>query len=197
MSLLFETIRIENGRPMHLSWHKQRMERARKEFWSIDDQVRLEDHIHVPPEFQSGLVRCNVYYEKEIHEVNFKNYQKKPIRSLKVIKHDPADYHVKYTDRAFLQSLLDQRGACDEIIIIRNGLVTDTSMSNLIFSDGKSWFTPAKPLLNGTTRERLLAGEKIVSRNIREEDIYNYEGVKLINAMRYPEEEEMINEIMR
>lgn len=65
-------------------------------------------------------------------------------------------------------------------------------MSNLIFFDGRDWVTPANPLLKGTCRNRLLAEGSITGREIAPGDLVNYLGCKLINAMREPEEEELI-----
>jgi 4-amino-4-deoxychorismate lyase len=197
MSLLFETIRIESGIPMYLSWHEARMAVARKEIWGIEASIKLEDILDVPAECSKGLVRCNIYYDQEIQDISFKTYHKKPIRSLKLVRYDPVDYHVKYSDRSVLQSLLEQRGECDEIIIVKHGLITDTSMSNLVFFDGNKWITPARPLLNGTTRQRLLSEGKIFTGEIKPEDLPRFPGVKLINVMRYLEEEEMVTEILR
>jgi 4-amino-4-deoxychorismate lyase len=45
---------------------------------------------------------------------------------------------------------------CDDIIIVRNGFVTDASYANLIFRKGDEWFTPATFLLAGTMRAFLL-----------------------------------------
>jgi 4-amino-4-deoxychorismate lyase len=192
MSLLFETIRISDGKAWHLYWHEMRMNRARQEFWSIRKPINPEEIITIPAEFRTGLVRCNVHYGPEIESVTFKSYVKKPIRSLRLVKSETIDYHVKFFDRLILESLLTLRGDCDDIIIIKNGLVTDTSMSNLIFFDGIDWMTPATPLLAGTCRERLVSEGKITEAIIRSDDLHCYTGVKLINSMRDPDEEEMI-----
>lgn len=192
MSLLFETIRVSEGQVMHLSWHEWRMNHARQELWHIRTPMNLGELIKVPSENRTGLVRCNVHYGPDIELITFKFYDKKPVRSLKLVKSDAIDYHVKYSDRSLLESLLTLRGDCDDIIIIKNGLVTDTSMSNLILFDGTHWMTPAKPLLEGTCRERLLSEGKIREATIRPQDLDQFIGVKLINAMRDPDEEEMI-----
>jgi 4-amino-4-deoxychorismate lyase len=192
MSLLFETIRVSDGEPRHLPWHEMRMNRARRELWNIRKPVILNKLIQVPVEFSSGLVRCNIHYGQDIESISFKSYEKKTIRSLRMVKCDTIDYHVKYFDRSVLESLLALRGNCDDIIIIKRGLVTDTSMSNLIFFDSAKWVTPATPLLAGTCRERLLFEGKITEAIIHPEEVHNYTGVKLINAMRDPGEEEMI-----
>ena len=90
---------------------------------------------------------------------------------------------MKYSDRSLINTLFAQRGTCDEIIIIKNGKVTDCSIGNLIFRQGKKWYTPDSPLLLGTQREKLLQEGKIQERTIFQEDIVNFDEIKIINAM--------------
>ncbi len=192
MFRLFETVRVENGVPLHPEWHEARISRARKELWGIDAPVDLHRLIRVPAGHSEGTVRCNVFYEADSWEVTFRPYHPKVIRSLKMVDAGTIDYHLKYADRRGLEALLALRGEAGEIILVRNGLLTDTSVSNLIFTDGHGWFTPATPLLKGTCRERLLAEGAIAGRDIRPDDLGNYLGCKLINAMRYPDEGPLI-----
>jgi 4-amino-4-deoxychorismate lyase len=192
MSLLFETIRISGGVPMHLGWHNLRVNRSRNEFWDRPDPIDLHPLIKIPGEFRTGLVACNVYYGKEIGQITFRKYLKKEIRTLRLVDSGGIDYHVKYTDRSGLDLLMSKRGECDDIVIVKNGYLADTSISNLVFFNGTDWITPEKPLLAGVTRERLLAEGRIRTGNIRVTDLDQYMGCKLINAMRYPEEETLI-----
>lgn len=193
MSLLFETVRIAHGVPQHLSWHEKRMERALKEFWDDNRRIVLRDLIRVPGEFRKGIVRCNIAYGPFLEEVTFKHYEKKPVRSLRLVTCNEIDYHVKYSDRSFLEKLLEQRGECDEVLIVKEGFITDTSMSNVIFLERDDWITPSTPLLGGTTRERLLAAGQLSEKRITPADLPRFSGCKLINAMRLPEEEELIS----
>ena len=192
MCRLFETIRIENGQPRHLQWHEIRIKQARRELWGVPEGLGLEKIIKVPAEFTVGTVRCNVIYDKEYTDITYKIHEKRPVSNLKLIYPDSFDYHVKYFDRTALEALFAQRGECDDIIIIKDGFITDTSVSNLIFYDGFRWYTPSHPLLEGTCRARLIAGEKIIPLDIRPEDLQKYQGCKLISAMREPQEEKMI-----
>jgi 4-amino-4-deoxychorismate lyase len=192
MSRFFETIRIDDGVPLNLAWHEQRMEKTMAEFRTMNKRIRLMDLLTIPPDFSTGIVRCNVIYSREIEDVVFKPYFKKIIRSLKLVHNDMLDYHVKYTDRTTLEILLAGKGDCDEVLIVKHGLITDTSMSNIIFFDGINWYTPARPLLNGTCRERLLCEGTLKAIDIRVTDLHQFTGCKLINAMRFPEEEKTI-----
>lgn len=192
MCRLFETIRIDHGRVMHAEWHEARMKSSRLELWSCIDPVCLDEMIKIPDEWLTGVVQCNVTYGPHVESVTFKSYTKRSVSSLKMIEYNDIDYHLKKSDRSLLDVLFSQRDNCDEIIIVKNGFITDTSISNLIFFDGKNWCTPEAPLLKGTCRQRLLHEGKIHERKIRVETLEQFAGLKLINAMRQPDEEEMI-----
>ena len=192
MCLLFETIRIVNGVAEYLHWHNQRMNQAGRVSWGVDIPLITAATINVSPEYSVGLVRCNIHYKRDMQVVSFKKYEERIIRSLKMVEGNDVDYHLKYADRSALASLFSKRGTADEIIIVKNGLITDTSMSNLIFFDGKNWVTPAHPLLKGTCRERLLAEGWLIEQDIHPGDLNKFMGCKLINAMRYPGDEELI-----
>jgi 4-amino-4-deoxychorismate lyase len=71
----------------------------------------------------------------------------------------------------------------DDILIIKNGFITDTSFSNIAFFDGTQWFTPFTYLLNGTQRQHLLRQGAIVETEITPSDLKQFRYAKLINAM--------------
>jgi 4-amino-4-deoxychorismate lyase len=192
MCLLFETLRIDHGRVMHAEWHETRMKDSIHEIWKIETTICLNEIIKIPEKWQTGIVHCNVSYGPHLESVTFKFYTKRPVSSLKLIECNDIDYHLKKSDRSLLDDLYSKRDNCDEIIIVKDGFITDTSISNLIFFDGKNWFTPETPLLKGTCRQRLLNEGKVSEVKIRVETFEQYVGLKLINAMRQPDEEEMI-----
>ena len=206
MCRLFETIRIENGQPLHLRWHEERMRKPGLMIRDpragnlepgiglrlLDSGLWLKSIIKVPENMQTGIVKCNVIYGQEILEISFRPNIKRPVRSLKLVYTESFDYHLKYSDRTGLEELFARRGLCDDIIIVNGGLITDSSISNLVFYDGSMWYTPAHPLLEGTCRARLIAQGKIIPLDIRPEDLHHYRGCKLINAMREPQEEEIV-----
>lgn len=85
---------------------------------------------------------------------------KKFIELLNLFFCDHIDYSLKFSDRTLLNNLLKQKEECDEIMIIRQGKVTDCSIGNLIFRQNNQWITPDKPLLEGTQRAKLLEQKK-------------------------------------
>jgi 4-amino-4-deoxychorismate lyase len=145
--------------------------------------VELGSLITIPEEYRHGIYKIRVLYDQFVREIEFSPYQYRSIQSLKVVHHESIDYHIKYTDRQILQQLFDQRGDCDDIIIVKNGFVGDSYTANLLFFDGKNWYTPTTPLLKGTKRQFLLDQGVISEKEIREEDIKSYQKVGLINAL--------------
>ena len=53
----------------------------------------------------------------------------------------------------------------------------------MAFYSSGLWYTPLKPLLRGTTRQKLVDEGKIIEKEIRVEDLKNYSKVALMNAM--------------
>jgi 4-amino-4-deoxychorismate lyase len=68
-------------------------------------------------------------------------------------------------------------------MIFKNGFLTDTSIANIAIFDGDNWLTPKKPLLEGTTRNRLLENKDIIESNIDLNMLKNAKKIALMNAM--------------
>lgn len=193
MCQLVESIKLKDGEILHLSYHQDRMNRSVEELYTGTVPIDLAKTIVIPENFRSGLFKVRVLYRQTIEKVEIEPYNFRTIQSLKVVQHESIDYHLKYTDREILQQLFAFRGNCDDIIIIKNGFVTDSFAANLLFFDGHNWVTPATPLLKGTQRQFLLEQGIISEKGIREEDIRSYQKVGLINAMVDFDEMPVIN----
>jgi len=133
-----------------------------------------------PP--KKGLYRCRVVYEDIILSMEYIPYIQKDIKSFKLI-HSSIDYPLKYENRDEINRLFEKKETSDEIIIVKDGLITDTSIANICLYDGKHWLTPRTPLLKGTTRQRLLDNNQIVLADIKYQDIHKFTKIALLNAM--------------
>lgn len=194
---LLETIQIKNGQFQNIHYHNQRFNKSRFDLFSVDKFEDLEKYIQVPTQCDSGMFRCRVIYEKEILEITFTPYIYKAIKTLKLVDIGDWDYSYKYSDRSFLINLLTENKEFDEVIMVKNGLITDCTIANLAFYDGINWFTPATPLLAGTKRQQLLENRELLETEIRVEDLGKYQGVCLINAFRgLADEDQAINLII-
>lgn len=182
---LFETLCIENGVVKNIALHQARYERSLRQFYgkSTVNILNLLDLIRLPQSLKNQLVRCRIDYNAENIQVQYFEYQRKIYRTFQPVICDDIDYGLKYANRELINMLFAQRGNCDEIIIIKNGKVTDCSIGNLIFRKGEKWFTPDTPLLAGTQREKLLKEGKIQEMPIYQRDIEYFDEIRLINAM--------------
>ena len=198
MSLLFESIRIENGKFENLVYHEQRMKRSLKALFGMDEPFDLEaDLLHVPVPTES-IYKCRLVYDDERRQLEFEEYRPRVVKSLKIVEHDRINYEFKYTDRKTLNHLYSLREQCDDVLIIKRGLVTDTSYANVAFRKGKEWFTPWQPLLKGTMRQQLVEYNQLQEEEIAMGDIHDFDAIKIFNAMlRFDSEEIAIQNIVR
>lgn len=187
MYRLIETIKIHKNQIFNISYHNKRFNKTRKTLWSLpsDDLGKYIDTSSLNPDI---LYKCRIIYSKNIESIEYIPYTPKKINTLKIVTDDTINYSYKYEDRSKLQKLYQLRENADDILIIKNGLVTDSLFCNVLFFDGSKYLTPEKPLLEGTTRARLLEEGIIEKANIKEKDIYNFKQISLINAFYEPGE---------
>lgn len=182
MQQFVETIKIKDGMVQNLSYHQARMNRTLRHFFADASVAQLADVLSPTPDMHFYKVRV-VYGGQGIVNVQYAPYTMREIRSLKVVVDDQIDYSFKSTDRSCLNRLTALKGDCDEIIIVKNGLVTDTSFTNIAVFDGEQWLTPKHPLLMGTKRAFLLEKHILKEADISVEALMRVQKVSLINAM--------------
>ena len=183
MSQLIETIRILDGQFNDLRYHEQRMDYSLKELYGVEGKTDLSQFfslLHLP---QQGLYKCRLLYDHQSKVVEFIRYTIKPVTSLRLIVDNNILYDHKYSDRSSMAQLVQKRSGCDDILIVKNGSVTDSYYANIVFKSGSKWYTPQTYLLRGTMREQLIHSGEIQEEQIRMSDIKKFEKFKLINAM--------------
>jgi len=183
MSLLIESIKLQDGEYKNLFYHEQRMNRALRLLCGADTNFELEEFLKNFEAPKEGLYKCRLVYDENSREIEFFPYEPKSIQTLRVVEHDRINYEFKYKDRKTIDRLFDLRKDCDDILIIKRGFVTDSSYCNIVFREGKRWYTPWSALLKGTQRQKLLEQNQILEEEIRIADINSFESFKLINAM--------------
>ena len=171
----FETIRCEDEEVLNLEYHQKRISRT------IGKNINLGEYIYPPSE---KLLKCKVIYDKnEVLDISYSPYKPRVIKSFKILVDDNIKYLYKAVNREDIDNLYKQKENCDEIIIIKDGFVTDTSIANIAIYKDEVWLTPKKPLLSGTTRARLLENNSIKETNITLDELLNCEKIALMNAM--------------
>lgn len=191
MLQLIETICYENGAFQRIPLHEERMKRSRQQLFGILEPLSLS-RLSIPESLKDQKVKCRITYSLQIKDIAYEPYINKSIKSLKMVREDAIDYSHKYKNRDSLNRLLGMRGAGDEILILKNGMITDTSFSNIVFLKEGTWYTPEYPLLPGTRREDYLRKNRIFPQVIKPEDLEQYEEARLINSMRSLEDADPI-----
>ncbi len=181
MNDFLETIKVVDGEVLNIEYHQKRYESVLKSL-GCDEFKNLLDYIDAP---KWGVYKCRVVYNPHAIDVTYEEYKKRDIVTFKVVFNNEIEYAQKSTSRENINSLYEQRDGCDEILIIKNLLVSDTSIANIAFFDDNHgmWVTPKTPLLKGTTRERLLDEGRLVEAEIKVHELRKFTKVALLNAM--------------
>lgn len=171
----FETIKCEDFEVFNLDYHQKRVANT------IGLNINLQEYINPISE---ELLRCKfIYDENGVVDVLYFPYKKREIKSFKIIFDNEIEYSKKYLNRAKLDELYEKRDDCDEVIIIKNEIVTDTTIANIAIFYENFWITSKNCLLGGTTRARLLEEKKLFEKDITLDMLKNASKVALMNAM--------------
>lgn len=177
-----EVIKVLDGKFCNLAAHQDRVFRTSKSFFKNPLSLELSDE-DIPEEYRTGLVKCRITYFDQSCEVQYQHYTFRQINSLRLIEDNSIDYAFKYADREVLNALLTRKGDCDDILIIKDGCITDTSYTNVVLGNATGLYTPSTYLLAGTKRQQLLDKGIISEKEISVSNIKDYDRLYLINAM--------------
>lgn len=196
MSRLLESIYLNDGLFRNLSYHEERMKKSIRDIFNMEMAIELSTLL-IGMKFPStGLYKTRIIYDTEIRKIEFVPYLITPVRSLKLIHSDVISYEHKFLDRSSLQSVYDQRGKADDVLMVKNGFITDTYYANIIFKKDNLWYTPKHYLLKGTMRQYLLEKGMILEAVIDEKNYTQYQSCKLINSMLAMNGEEISIELV-
>jgi 4-amino-4-deoxychorismate lyase len=183
MSLLIETIRVYNGSFNNVAGHEARMRRSLAEIFSYYGPIHLAEALNDIELPAQGLYKCRVVYSEKSMNTELIPYTVQPVRTLRIVVDNEISYDHKFLDRAAIENNYEKRGTCDDILIIRNGLVTDTSYANIAFKTKDQWITPASFILAGTQRQFLISSGKLEEAEVTVNDLKKFTEFKLINSM--------------
>lgn len=183
MCRFIETLRVEDGKIYNLRFHNERLRRTFTEMGvHPKKQIDLTDI-----SFPNTHTRLKYHFEystkDEETSYNLTVYHPRPVHTLRLIEADNLDYHLKYADRRTLDDLFEKRAGADDILIVRNGCLTDTTIANVALFNGTQWVTPKHPLLRGTKRAQLLEEGLIKEKDIPADTIFSYKRICTLNAM--------------
>ena len=183
MCRFIESIQLNEGEFKCLDLHQERIRLAMADYYPSDPVFDLADALSKVDFPTNGLIKCRVVYDTEIRLVEFVPYIRREIHSLRLVEVDIESTPYKKEDRAGINAAFTLRGECDDIIMVKNGLLTDTSYSNIAFFDGACWYTPRLPLVYGIKRAGLIKQGQLKEKDITPDELMNFNRVSLFNAM--------------
>lgn len=182
MSQFIESIKVEDQELFLLEFHQKRVNETFAHFGkegSIDLAKIFKNLEHD----EDGLYKMRLIYDLDKRfRTQMIPYAIPEIQDFQLVKNNSYDYSFKFEDRKELEKM-KMKSKAEEIIIVKNNHITDTSFSNILFQKGKDWFTPTTYLLNGVQRQNLLKKKKIKEAEITMQNIKEYSHFQLINAL--------------
>lgn len=175
---------IDHKMPL-LHWHQQRFERTQLAHYGRIIYPSIEDIISKKTySTELGMkYKCRIVYTQNTLHVDIQPYSKKQIDSLSLLSNDTIDYSYKSSDRQVFETLQSKLKKGQEAVIVRAGMLTDTTFTNIALWDGQKWWTPKSPLLKGVQRAYLLEHEMIFEKNITIPQLKEYSAIKLFNSL--------------
>lgn len=182
MCQFIESIALKEGALQNLKEHQERIDRTLSAFGN-NKSLSLAQYLHSFKFPSIGYFKIKITYStKAFLSIETTPYIYNEIQSVQLIEDSLVDYTFKYEDRSTLNQLKSQ-STCDEILIVKEGCITDASIYNIVFWNGKDWYTPEHPLLLGTQLNLLLKNQWVQKRPITPTDLPLYHSFKLINAL--------------
>jgi 4-amino-4-deoxychorismate lyase len=183
MYQFFESIQVNDGLVYNLNQHQDRVSRTLKGFDMPENSIELAEIISTISLPQNGLYKLRVSYglDGNFH-YEFQPYRYKKLSNFALVDIVGQEYDFKFENRDWINEALLQSDSA-EIIMHDAGFVKDSSYANIVFFDGKKWYTPAEPLLKGTQRAKLLKEGVIQAKAIHIDELDSFHSFKLINAM--------------
>lgn len=182
MFQFIESIKMEDQKIFLLEYHQKRVNETFRQFGK-ETSIDLEKIFKNLQHDEDGLYKLRIIYDLDRkYTTQLIPYAIPEIDDFQLVENNTIDYSFKYENRKEF-SLMKEKARTEEIIIVKNNRITDTSFSNLLFLKGKEWFTPDTYLLNGVQRQHLLKNKKIKETEITLQNLKEFTHFQIINAL--------------
>ena len=175
-----ESICFKDGHYHLVELHQARVNRTFENYFPQHSPHNLVEIL--PPLALKGNYKVRVVYNADTIDIEYAEYHIRKINTLQLVDAQYIDYAYKYEDRSTINQLMDEATA-DDIIMLKDGLITDSSYANLALWDGSDWITPERTMLAGVKRALLLENGALRTREIHADDLNSFQKISLINAM--------------
>lgn len=183
MFQFLESIKLKDGVFFRLKYHQQRMDKALHVVYPKAPSINLAAYLSNSVIPEQGVYKCRVIYDVQIHLVEFVPYQIRPVQTLQLIETIIESTVYKPADRTEINQLFSQRGDLDDVLMVKDGLLTDTSYCNIALYNGQQWISPRVPIVYGTQRAYLIDSNVIEEQDIPASSYRIYKKIRIFNAM--------------
>lgn len=183
MCRFIESIKLQDGKFYRVALHQIRVDKVFADFYPAVKPINLAELLMKSDFPETGVHKCRIVFDSEVQFLEYIPYVRREIKSLKLVETDMETLPYKIEDRTKLNIAFAKREACDDVLMVRNNLITDTSYSNIALFDGENWITPKNPLLFGVNRAQLVAENKLIQKDIKVSELFNFQLIRLFNAM--------------
>lgn len=182
MPRFIESIKVEDGKMSLIDLHQQRInstfnfhkKTCKMDLYEIFEDINFKE---------KELYKLRIIYDLENNfEYDLIKYIEKQITDFDIVIDNNIIYDFKYENRIVINTLKQTTNA-DEIIIVKNNQITDTSYSNLLLLKNDIWYTPKTFLLNGVQRQHLIKSGKVLEKDINLENLSTFSHIQIINAL--------------
>ncbi len=191
MKNYIESISVIDGKVQNIGFHQERVNEVF--FYNFSEKSAWKLSEILPNNFEKGWLRMRFIYDEKNYKFEIFPYSKKIIKKIKLVEIEDYEYPFKFEDRRFLVELLEHYPEADEVIMVKNNLLTDSTIGNIALEKNGNWYTPTRPLLNGTKRRKLLKENQLIEREIKKEEIQEFDKIAIINAFLDLEESNMLS----
>ena len=181
---LFESIRVDNGQIPLLNFHQERVDLSYSTVFKKVNTYNLQECIE-PFLKKEGTQKCRFIYDDKKYRIEIIDYHLIEPKRIGWLKIDPNfTYPFKYYDRSFFTRIKDSYSGFNEILLVKNDMITDSTYCNLIVYAKDNWIIPQTCLLNGVERTRIISEYNFAIEPITIDEFLSAKEYKLINAMR-------------
>jgi 4-amino-4-deoxychorismate lyase len=181
---LFESIRVNDGQVPLLDFHQKRIELSYSAVFKKVSTYNLKECIE-PFLKKDGIQKCRFIYDDKNYRVEIIDYQLIEPKRIGWLRIDPNfNYSFKFFNRSFFNKINEVYSACDEIILIQNNEITDSTYCNIVIYINNEWILPKSYLLNGVERSRIISKYNFTVAPVSIDKFLLAKEYKLINSMR-------------
>lgn len=198
---IFETIAVENGHPLFLPWHLERMEKgldtleiSKKMFFEKATPDKINQYLDVHP-MEHGVLKImasesNLIFSTRENPYTRKDYQKGFRLDISpVFRNETSPFtYVKsfhYGDNLLEKRRAKQNNYEETLFLNSKGQITETSASNIFFVKGRQLYTPLVEcgLLDGILRRYMIETYNVQEIVLTPEDFPNFDEAFLTNSL--------------